>query len=216
VLVLVPDIFGLEFNQSMQVSDRLVDAVPGLACAMPDVFRGAPWKMSEFPPTDKAKFMAFIDAHPWDDSHVKRDVKAAFEALEARAADGSSPSSSLKRFTMGFCWGAMMALLANADAELKVDASAGAHPTFFGKEGEIAKKLRGPVLLLPTKGDPGEAVLEAVKSAGLPFADACRVRRFDDQVHGFMAARGDYKDEKVRAAAGEGVGEVAKFFGGLI
>lgn len=206
---MVPDIFGIrEFKQSAQVADRLAEIIPGLGVALVDVFRGEPWKMADFPPTDKAKFGAFIAAHPYDDAHVRGDLTSAFEALEARAGGGKKP----KRLAMGFCWGALMALQAAGDAELGVCASAGAHPTFFGREAEVAKQLRGPVLLLPTKGDPGEAVVEAAEKAGLPFAGRCRVRRFDDQVHGFMAARGDYKDERVRAAAGEGVGEVAAFF----
>lgn len=215
-LVIVPDIFGIhEFKQSCQVADRLAEALPGLGVALPDVFRGHPWKMSEFPPTDKAKFMAFIGAHPYDDAHVRGDVKAAFEALEGKK-EGGGGAAPLKRLTMGNCWGVLMACEANADPEMRVAATAGAHPTFFGKEQEIAARLRGPVVLLPTKGDPGESVVEAAKKAGLPFAGECVVRRFDDQVHGFMAARGDYSDEKVRAAAGEGVAEIAKFFAKVI
>lgn len=209
-LLMVPDIFGIhEFKQSCQVADRLVAAIPGLAVAHPNVFKDGegPWSMSEFPPKDKAKFGAFIAAHPYE--HVKGVMQEGFAALEAKAGGGDK-ASSLKRLTMGFCWGALMAVEANADAEMRIDGTAGAHPTFFGKEKELAPKLRAPVLLLPTKEDP---VLES--GAGGKGAEV-RVRRFDDQVHGFMAARGDYKDEKVREAAGQGVGEVATFISSIV
>jgi protein XRP2 len=221
---MVPDIFGIrEFRQSTQAADLLAAAVPGLGVAHPDVFRGAPWPMAQFPPKDKDAFGAFIARHPYDDANVRGDVAAAFAALDARAKEaagggggGGAASSSPIRLTMGFCWGALMALQANGDAELGVSASACPHPTFFGREAEMGKNLRGPVLLLPAKGDPAEAVVAAAQAAGLPFAQQCRVRRFDDQVHGFMAARGDYGDEAVRQAAGEGVGEVAAFFAGVV
>jgi dienelactone hydrolase len=221
---MVPDIFGIQgFKQSSQVADRIAAAVPGLGVAHPDpwVPGQGPWPMAEFPPKDKDKFGAFIAAHPYE-GVVKQVIQQAFEALEAKAAAaagaGAEPQQQppKPRFTMGFCWGALMACEANADSSMRVSATAGAHPTFFGREKEIAAKLRGPLLLLPTKGDPGEVVVEAAKAAGLPFADKCRVVPFDGQVHGFMAARGDYKDETVREAAGKGAGEVAAFFAGLI
>jgi protein XRP2 len=45
-----------------------------------------------------------------------------------------------------------------------------------------------------------------------PFADKCFFLRFDDQEHGFMAARGDYSKPEIAAAAGKGLEILANFF----
>ncbi len=44
-----------------------------------------------------------------------------------------------------------------------------------------------------------------------PFADKCIIKPFPDQVHGFMAARGEWSDAAVAAAATEGIELFAKF-----
>jgi hypothetical protein len=84
------------------------------------------------------------------------------------------------------------------------------HPVHFGKEVEFASAAVVPVCILPAQGDPMEdakAVLEKK-----PFADKCFFKRFDDQRHGFMAARGDYSQPEVAAAAGKGLELLANFF----
>jgi hypothetical protein len=45
-----------------------------------------------------------------------------------------------------------------------------------------------------------------------PFASRCVYKRYDDQVHGFCAARGDWSQPEVAAAAGEAIGILADFF----
>lgn len=88
--------------------------------------------------------------------------------------------------------------------------SACCHPAFFGKEIEFSQAAESPVCILAAEGDPMEdakAVLEAK-----PFAEQCFFRRFDDQVHGFMAARGDYSDPTVAAAVGQGIQCLVDFF----
>jgi protein XRP2 len=44
-----------------------------------------------------------------------------------------------------------------------------------------------------------------------PFASKCFYQRFDDQVHGFLGARGNYKDATVASRAGEAVELIANF-----
>jgi hypothetical protein len=64
--------------------------------------------------------------------------------------------------------------------------------------------------MLPTKDDPMESIKEILDTK--PYADKCYYQRFDDQEHGFLAARGDYKDEQVAKRAGEALQCLANFF----
>ena len=80
-------------------------------------------------------------------------------------------------------------------------ANAGIHAAFFGKEKELAEKATNPICLLPTKDDPMEDVQQIMEKKDV--ASKCFFKRYDDQVHGFLAARGDFKDEQVAKRAGE-------------
>jgi hypothetical protein len=44
-----------------------------------------------------------------------------------------------------------------------------------------------------------------------PDSRRCVYKRFDDQIHGFLGARGDYQDPKVAAAATEGIELISHF-----
>lgn len=58
-----------------------------------------------------------------------------------------------------------------------------------------AKGITIPLALLASQDEDADAVKAFEKELpGEGYFD-----RFDDQVHGFMAARGDLKDEKVRS-----------------
>lgn len=84
------------------------------------------------------------------------------------------------------------------------------HPAFFGKEKEYAAAAVHPVAILPAGGDPMEDAREILSAK--PFADKCLFRRFDDQVHGWMAARGEWEKPQVAAAAGQAVELLVEFY----
>jgi len=90
---------------------------------------------------------------------------------------------------LGFCWGGKVVSLVTKDGAFK--GAAMAHPAFPlpGKAEEVAT----PLLILPTKGEKKEVVDVWVK--GLKVKND--VMRFDDQNHGFMAAKGDLNDPNV-------------------
>lgn len=44
--------------------DRLADA--GFAVAFPDVFRGAPWPLSKFPPPDRQELLDWIGGYDFE------------------------------------------------------------------------------------------------------------------------------------------------------
>lgn len=84
------------------------------------------------------------------------------------------------------------------------------HPAFFGKDKELAEAAVSPVCIISTADDPLEAPKAILDNK--PFASTCKYQRFDDQVHGFMAARGDYSKPEVAAAAGKGIAILVEFF----
>jgi len=80
--------------------------------------------------------------------------------------------------------------------------AANAHPTYFGKEKEVASCLEAPIIVLAADDDPMETVKEVTDTK--PWGAKCVFKRFEGQTHGFMAARGDWTDHKVSAAATDG------------
>uniref|UniRef100_A0A7S3QXW6 Dienelactone hydrolase domain-containing protein n=1 Tax=Dunaliella tertiolecta TaxID=3047 RepID=A0A7S3QXW6_DUNTE len=200
-IVLVVDIFTSKdtpFKQVYQVADRLADA--GFLVTVPDMWRGKPWPMSKFPPKPEDNFMGWVTENGSWDKTVGPDFKAAVESLKSKGAP--------KIGTIGFCWGALIALTASGEG--LVSAAAGCHPAFFSKDKDLAAKVQCPVALLPAKGDPMESLKEVLDTK--PFASSCLYQRFDNQQHGFMAARGDWSQPEIASEASKAVGILAEFF----
>ena len=85
--------------QVFQVADRI--AAAGFTVAVPNVLQEAgPWPMSDFPPSDGAKFMAWVNS--LETPAVVAKVKAAQKHIEARGVASFG--------VVGFCWGSMISL----------------------------------------------------------------------------------------------------------
>lgn len=80
--------------QVFQVADRLADA--GFVVAVFDPFDGKPWPMSEFPPPDGAKFMAWINSMPIE------VVAATAGKVRQWMVDNRGATSF---GVTGYCWG---------------------------------------------------------------------------------------------------------------
>ncbi|KAG2501607.1 hypothetical protein HYH03_000112 [Edaphochlamys debaryana] len=196
-LVMIPDIFGFEFHQSFQVADRF--ASEGFRVILIDCFRGKPWPYAEMPFKPEDDFPGWLARNgSWE--RLRPDVHVAAARLQAEGAT--------KLGCVGFCWGVSIALTAGQDPSL-FSVVGGAHPTLFGRELEFAEKVQVPVVLLPSGEDASTDPIKAVLDKR-PYGKLCVYQRFDDQVHGFMAARGDFKDPRVAAAAGRGVELIAE------
>lgn len=132
---------------------------------------------------------------------VKKDVYAVVEGLKAKG---------VTRFgTIGFCWGAAMAVQALADGST-FSAAGFLHPSFFGRDKELCSAAKGPVLCVSTPGDPYESVQEVFGAT--EWADKCVYRRYDSMIHGFCGARGRFDDPEVVKAVGEVLALLADFF----
>ncbi|KAI8470605.1 MAG: Alpha/Beta hydrolase protein [Monoraphidium minutum] len=202
-IVIVPDIFGVsdEFPQIKQLADRLSAATGYTACVI-DTFRGQAWPMSKFPPKPEDNLMGWIqDKGAYD--KVSQDVASAVAFLKGRGCGAFA--------AMGTCWGAAIAMQACGEAGTPFAACAGAHPSLFGRDKELAAACRVPVALVSAKGDPLESVQEVMD--GRPeLGPKCVFKRMDDMVHGFTAARGDFRDPLVCQRVGEAVQLLSGFF----
>eukprot|EP00892_Ulva_mutabilis_P003395 jgi/Ulvmu1/1427/UM011_0156.1 len=196
-IIFIPDIFGFEFSQVFQVADRLADC--GFSVAVFDPFKGEPWPMSDFPPSDAAKFMDWITSMP-----LESVAASAANVRQWMAANRGAASFGVT----GFCWGSSVSLFMAGSTSYK--ASACCHPAFFGQDKQLAEAACCPVCIISTAEDPLETPKAVLDTKS--FAGKCKYQRFGDQVHGFMAARGDYSKPEVAAAAGKGIGVLADFF----
>uniref|UniRef100_A0A061QT32 Dienelactone hydrolase family protein n=1 Tax=Tetraselmis sp. GSL018 TaxID=582737 RepID=A0A061QT32_9CHLO len=202
-VVVVYDIFGFDYPQLFQVCDRIASA--GFSVGMPDMFRGSPWTKDKFPPKPEDNFMGWVKSQSDFYWKVKPDIDATVSLLRRTdaVADG-------KAAVIGFCWGGAMSLQAASDP--KFGAVACVHPNFKllpGMGGPAADEARCPVALMPAKGDDVEKVKDGIYQK--EFVGKCLYKEFPEQVHGFMAARGDWTDPKVAAAATEGIEKLCAF-----
>lgn len=72
-----------------------------------------------------------------------------------------------------------------------------------------AEGISIPLIMLASKEDPADAV----KAFEAALKGPKHVEIFDDQIHGWMAARADLEDPRVAAEYKRGYETVVKFFG---
>ena len=196
-IIYVPDIFG-KTSQAFQVCDKL--AAAGFWVAFPDVFRGEPWPMEKFPPPDREELMGWIGGYSFE-GKVKPDVAEAVKVLREKAGGGEE---GMKMGIVGFCWGGKISTLSSEEG---FGASAAAHPSFLKEED--AKVVNCPILLLPSKDEADlSGFIEGVVGRGVE----ARQVKFEDMHHGWVAARGDWSDEKQKARATEAIQLFVEFF----
>lgn len=109
---------------------------------------------------------------------------------------------------VGFCWGAKIAVQLTSTLPFFVGAAL-IHPSFV--EVRDAEGAGAPIFALPSKDEPDMTEYMNVL-AKKPFGSQCKHVRFDDQHHGFCAARGDFKDELNAKRANEAIRLTADFF----
>ncbi|KAJ3113732.1 hypothetical protein HK100_001894 [Physocladia obscura] len=188
------DIFGL---QTKQVCDILSSR--GYRVAMPDLCRGDPWPIAQWPPAGGfGEVMAHISKNATVES-VRADMAAtrAFLKTEGSVSFG----------ILGFCWGGRIVSLISDEPEYA--AIALAHPVAVSLED--AAKISAPMLCLPAQDDD-KATFEAIFEVVHKNHPSSKIRRFDDVPHGFAAARGDFGDPLMAKRANEAIAEIDDFF----
>ncbi|KAF1348768.1 Alpha/Beta hydrolase protein [Delphinella strobiligena] len=187
-LLVVYDIFGF-FPQTLQGADILAHADKDhqYQVFIPDFFEGKPVPIEWYPPDTKEKgeklgeFFSTTGAPP---KTVGRVPKVVDEL--------NSKYSSINEWgVVGFCWGGKIVNLTSQSGS-KFKAAAACHPAMV--DPSDAPGVTIPYLMIPSKDEDKEAVQKWQQ--GLKVKN--QVEWFDDQVHGFMAARGDLEDEHVK------------------
>eukprot|EP00899_Mesostigma_viride_P008483 jgi/Mesvir1/17636/Mv08858-RA.1 len=193
-IVVIPDIFGFHLSNVREVADRI--AAEGMRVMLPDVFRGNFIRLEDFPPKDGNAFMAWVGVQ---DGNVPPIMSECVKALKSQGCTSVS--------AVGFCWGGS-AVLTQAGTGL-LASGVSVHGAFLTADKvEVAKC---PMLFMPAGDDPSTDDLKVILDKK-PFGHQCAYRRFDDQTHGFCAARGDWTNPAIKHAADEAINEMIKFF----
>ena len=197
-LLVTYDIFGYH-PCTLQVCDLLASRLSTLV-VVPDFFRGAPYPMDPWPPTD-----GFVALMAWVGKVGTYDAVKPM-MLDALAYIKTQGVTS-KVGGVGLCWGAKPMFALNADGLIGPCASC--HPSFLTTED--AEKTTAPQCVLPTKDD---GLMEGIKAAleKKDFAAKNVWVRFDDMHHGFAGARGDWTKPEQVARVQEAITIMVDFF----
>ncbi|GAB7360066.1 hypothetical protein MBLNU230_g7586t1 [Neophaeotheca triangularis] len=201
-ILVVYDIFGF-FPQTIQGADILAtgDKEKQYQVFMPDFFEGKPVDIKDFPPqTDEQKKMLgdFFAGPAAPPKTLGRIPKVLDEIQKQR-------SGITEWAIVGFCWGGKIVNLSSQQGTA-FKAAAACHPAMV--DPNDAPGVTIPYAMLPSMDEDKEAVgkwQQGVKTKNV-------VEWFPDQVHGWMAARGDLKDDKVKKEYERGYKTLLNFF----
>jgi len=201
-ILVIYDIFGF-FPQTIQGADILAtsDKERQYQVFIPDFFDGKPVPIEWYPPDTKEKgeklgeFFQTSAAPPKTLERIPKVLKQI-----------QSERPEIKDWAvLGFCWGGKIVnLVSQEGTPFKV--AAAAHPAMI--DAKDASAITIPILLQPSKDESKDDVAAWQKNIKVKN----EVTWYDDQVHGFMAARGDLKDEKVKKAYEKAYGQVLSWF----
>ncbi|KAK2048680.1 dienelactone hydrolase [Colletotrichum somersetense] len=200
-IVVIYDIFGY-FPQTLQGADILATSgSEKYRVFMPDWFAGEPCPIEWFPPNTEEKqknLGGFFQKFP--PPKISGLVPDYVKAVQSKF-------SSLESFgIIGYCWGGKVVSLVTSSDSNPFKVGAEIHPAMV--EAEDAKGIKIPLIMLASK-DESE---EDVKKFESNLSVAKHVEIFKDQIHGWMAARSDLDDPRVKEEYTRGYKTVLEFF----
>lgn len=197
-ILIIYDVFGFS-PQIIQGADLL--ASQGFRVVMPDICKGTYCTPDMFDGSEAGnkKKADFFSGFPGAISSQSETVNKLISGLKSKHASLGA---------VGYCWG--YKVLVVSDAFKQVGAFAGAHPSFIAEDD--ADKISQPLALLPSEGEDMKiinAIYDAVekKNPGKSF-----VKHYDQVPHGWMAARGDLKNEPGLSSYQDGYQTLSNFF----
>jgi len=202
-LLIIYDIFGY-FPQSLQGADILATAgeTHNYQVFIPDFFEGKPADISWYPPDTKEKgeklgnFFQTTGAPPATASKVPSVLKEIEKQYPSIKTWG----------LVGFCWGGKIVSLTTSTSDTPFTAAAEVHPAMV--DPKDAEGIKIPLALLASKDEPAEDV----KKFEANLTGEKYVEVFGDQIHGFMAARADLEDARVKEEYERGYKTLLEFF----
>ncbi|KAI1765737.1 Alpha/Beta hydrolase protein [Hypoxylon sp. FL1150] len=200
-IISIYDIFGF-YPQTLQGADILAtaDHANKYRIFMPDWFAGEPCPIEWFPPDTEEKqkkLGGFFQKNP--PPGVAAKVPAYVEAVSAKYPEIKSWA------IIGFCWGGKVVSLVTSKPNTIFKAGVECHPAMV--DPADASGIKVPLALLASKDEPAEDVKKFEANLSGPK----HVEIFGDQIHGWMAARSDLEDDRVRAEYTRGYETVLKF-----
>lgn len=199
-ILIIYDIFGF-FPQTLQGADILAtsDKEHPYQVFMPDFFEGKPADLSWHPPQTKEheqKLGEFFSTQGAPPRTLER-IPGIVQELNKKGIE--------KWGIVGFCWGGKVVNLASMK-DTPFSVAAACHPAMVAADD--APGITIPYAMLPSKDEPKEDVESWEKGLKVPHI----VEWFPDQVHGWMAARSDLEDSKVKSEYERGYKTVLDFF----
>lgn len=200
-ILVIYDIFGY-FPQTLQGADILATSADQKhRVFIPDWFEGEPCPIEWYPPNteDKQKKLGgFFEKNP--PPKVAGQVPPYIKAAKEKYPEITEWA------ILGYCWGGkVVSLVLSGDSNpFKVGGSV--HPAMV--DPKDAEGIKVPLILLASKEEPDDAVAK--------FSETLKVDKhvetFKDQIHGWMAARADLEDARVKEEYTRGYKTVVEFF----
>ncbi|CAF9937029.1 MAG: hypothetical protein HETSPECPRED_010533 [Heterodermia speciosa] len=202
-ILIIYDIFGYS-PQAIQGADILAhadDEHHQYQVFIPDFFEGKPAEYDWYPPDTKEKgekLGAFFQGPAAPPKNAEK-VPQLVEAIKKY-----SPKIE-KSGVLGMCWGGKIVSLTSQSGTV-FSAAAEVHPAMV--DPNDAKGISIPICMLPSGDEDQEAVKGFQEALNVPNY----IETFPDQVHGWMAARGDLENEKVKKEYERGYSVLLDFF----
>lgn len=191
-VLVIHDIFGLDFKQTLQGADIIASSTNSLV-VIPDFFHGNPMDIRNFPP-DTPEKKALVGAFFTGPANIQNNISV----VKALIPELKSQFPSVEKWAIiGYCWGAKVSIIAASSEERPFAATALLHPALF--DPADADKLSVPALCIATKDEDKKAVelfeTNLKQSSIAEVRDKSRVFYWDGTFHGFMAARSDLSNK---------------------
>ena len=206
-LLLIYDIFGYK-PQTLQGCDLLASSST-LKVFLPDFLGPNAFSLADFSPDTpekKQKLGSLFSGAGKPDETAERVLQTLDAIKSTKEGEGVNGWGIL-----GYCWGGKVAGLA-------VQKAAASSPSPFKALGEVhpamvdpseAPKIHIPTIVLASKDEDAAAVREFEEKLG---TQTKHVETFGDQIHGWLGARSDLKDKRVKEEYERGYGVLLKFF----
>ncbi|KAF2741126.1 alpha/beta-hydrolase [Polyplosphaeria fusca] len=200
-ILVVYDIFGF-FEQTLQGADILAysDQEHPYQVFMPDFFEGEPADISWYPPDNEEKgkkLGEFFQTKAAPPKTLPRIPKIVNELGKSHGIE--------KWAVVGYCWGGKIVNLSSMEGTV-FKVAAACHPAMVA--GDDAPGITIPYVMLPSGDESKEDVEKWEKGLKVPHL----VKWYPDQLHGWMAARAELEDPKVKTAYEDGYKTLLDFF----